>query len=528
MSVRHSGFSRTTQACSALAITAVLGACVQDRAPRAADLPQATPLAERGYERTTTHDEMVAFLEATAGASPRVRLHSMGTSVEGRALPYLTVSLGEFGAERNDRTMILIYAQQHGNEPGGKEGVLELGLELARGDHDEILRAVDVILVPQVNPDGAERHERRNADGVDLNRAHLVLDGAEVEALRTLFHRWEPEVAVDVHEYSPWSETWLERGWLRLWDLQIGLPTNLNTDPGIRRLAEEAFLPRAEAALEGQGFTVHNYIVGTPRGVRWSTADINDGRQGLAILHTLSFIYEGRRTLDPHGHLQRRATASRAGLEYLLRFSAEEGERIRRTVREARARARAGEPARFHLATSRAPGDEPLRIPVEQVTRQDQDWMVVDTVMVTIDPFRPRIVSERSTTLPCAYLVPGTRKDILSLLSRHQVKMHAVPVETELPAERMVIEGFESLELESLTPIPVVSRRPEAYSTGEGDALVPTAQLRGLMVATALEPESMHGLIRYPRFQELAREGLFPVLRVRDEAQCPSLSDSSS
>jgi hypothetical protein len=44
--------------------------------------------------------------------------------------------------------------------------------------------------------------------------------------------------------------------------------------------------------------------------------------------------------------------------------------------------------------------------------------------------------------------------------------------------------------------------------------LIPTAQLGGLMVATALEPASMHGLLVYPGFAGLAAIGPYPVSRV--------------
>ncbi len=480
----------------------------------ASPLPEETPLTASNHSQLTSHADIEDFLERLARASHRMELRSLGTSTEGRRIPYLKVSTGEFGADRDERTMVLIYAQQHGNEPSGKEGALELALELARGDHDDLLEGADVLLVPQVNPDGGERHQRQNAEGVDLNRSHFILDGVEVVALRELFHRWEPEVAVDVHEYYPWSDAWLAEGWLRLWDLQIGLPTNLNTDPEIRRLAEDSFLPGAIRALKDAGFTSHNYVVGSPEGLRWSTTNFNDGRQSLGLLHTLSFIYEGRREQEPAGRIAHRAEAQRTGLEHLIRFSSQEGARVRSTVREARRRAEAGEIGTHLLTMGRDYGDAPLEIPVEAVLEENGEWVVTDTVTAVIDEFRPVVTQGRTTTLPRAYLVPATEEGVIALLRRHHVEMETLDEGTELEVERIRIEGHTIEELENPTAIADVAKSLERYTAREGDVLVPTAQLRGVMVAAALEPESMHGLLGNGQFAHLDQVGDFPILRV--------------
>ncbi len=481
-----------------------------------AALPTQTPLAGADYSELTLYEPLMEFVEALA-VSPRVTLDTLGTSVEGRSIPYLKVGLGEFGAQREDRVLVLAFAQQHGNEPAGKEGALKLALELARGDHDELLRHVDLILVPQVNPDGGEIHQRQNAEGVDLNRSHLILDGPESRALRELFHRWEPEVAVDIHEYSPWSGAWLDEGWLRLFDMQIGLPTNLNVPEEIRDLAHDGFLAFATEALEGKGFTAHNYIVGSPESLRWSTTNVNDGRQGLAILNTLSFIVEGKRSEPRAEDMRRRAEVQRLTLESLLRFSAENRIQILNTVRGARERVREGEVEDFVLTMRREAGDGPLEIPVESVHRdEDGEWVVGDTVTARIEGWLPDIVADRVIPLPPAYLIPAGQDEVIALLEAHQVEIEVLDADMNLTVEQLTILGFIPHDLEGMVEIPETRAQEGNYRTAEGDVLVRTAQLRGLMVATALEPESMHGLLRYDRFESLATEGPFPIFRVTE------------
>ena len=54
-----------------------------------------------------------------------------------------------------------------------------------------------------VNPDGADRSQRRNASGADLNRDWLTLSQPETKAVRAAIDRFDPEVVIDEHELSP-------------------------------------------------------------------------------------------------------------------------------------------------------------------------------------------------------------------------------------------------------------------------------------------------------------------------------------
>jgi hypothetical protein len=44
--------------------------------------------------------------------------------------------------------------------------------------------------------------------------------------------------------------------------------------------------------------------------------------------------------------------------------------------------------------------------------------------------------------------------------------------------------------------------------------LVPTDQLQRFLIATALEPQSMHGLLQYNEFRHLQQKGRYPIVRV--------------
>ena len=206
------------------------------------------------------------------------------------------------------KPLVLIFCQQHGNEPSGKEAALIVARKLL-GEDAGLLDKLDLILVPQVNPDGSEAGQRHNANDMDLNRNHVILSEPESHALHGLFLDWMPEVALDVHEYNAVLSRWIEEGYIKDADEMLGGVTNLNIDPEIMRFTRDVFIPETGKGIEADGFRFHRYIVGEPfdgNVVRYSTTAINDGRQSLGIYNTLSFIFEGKRYGNLTNELEKR------------------------------------------------------------------------------------------------------------------------------------------------------------------------------------------------------------------------------
>lgn len=441
---------------------------------------------------------------------PNVQTERIAISHEGRAVTLVKVTTSEtFGADQG-KVRVLLFAQQHGDEPSGKEALLLLLAKAFSGNLAQVLERVDLLLVPQVNPDGSERRQRRTTHGIDLNRAHVVLNSPEVRALHDLFHIWMPHVTLDIHEYCALSSRWVESGVLRTADVQLGTLTNLNSSPAIRAYQRERMLPFVAGEMARQGYQCHEYVVGFPgSGVRHSTTEINDGRQSFGLLNTLSFLQEGRKWRGFTERMEYRVATQLASIEALLCYCRAQADEILALVRGERRKLRetAGTEAVVRMDHI-VEGNKPLLIP-------GCDAHLGKDLTVALSPYHSTVKPLRSVALPSAYLIPAEYARVAGLLAAHRVRVIPVEDAKSVRAEVPMIEKveWEVLEGESLAR-PQVDFRVGSVNLRPGDMVVPTGQLHALFLATLLEAESMWGLARYRQFASLMKEGAFPFKRI--------------
>ena len=93
----------------------------------------------------------------------------------------------------------------HGNESTGTKALFDLFnffenpkelLEISK----EILKKCTITIVPMLNPDGAIKYTRENAEGIDLNRDAVARKGVESRLLRTLLDDFNPDFCFNLHD----------------------------------------------------------------------------------------------------------------------------------------------------------------------------------------------------------------------------------------------------------------------------------------------------------------------------------------
>ncbi|MBD3224013.1 MAG: hypothetical protein GF313_04750 [Caldithrix sp.] len=132
----------------------------------------------------------------------------------------------------NPRWTLFFFAQQHGNEPAGKDALLYM-LQYLSKNPGLLPPNIELWIMPMINPDGAVQNKQRNAADADLNRAHLLLEQPETWVLHQIYKKIKPHVAVDCHEFSRDSEGYSRKGWLEWPEIMMDCANNPLLHPGI-------------------------------------------------------------------------------------------------------------------------------------------------------------------------------------------------------------------------------------------------------------------------------------------------------
>src|SRR5918994_2162571 len=149
-----------------------------------------------------------AYTAALDAASDRVRVVEIGRTVFGRPINMFIIG---YPAPKptaqavSDNPAALLNCNVHGNEPSSREGCLIIARELAFSDDPrtiDLLRNMNVLIVPAINGDGRAANTRGNSTGQDLNRDHSLLRQPETFALAAMVRDYTPEAAYDGHEFG--------------------------------------------------------------------------------------------------------------------------------------------------------------------------------------------------------------------------------------------------------------------------------------------------------------------------------------
>jgi hypothetical protein len=187
-----------------LTTATVSGACgtppISSPSPRFDVLRDRYPEAKMTalFERDFSAETFWSAVGPAVTSSPDLERVEVGRSAEGR--PLYRVSFGR------GTTSVLLWSQMHGDESTASMALADLiGLVGQEPDHPALRPVLDglrVHLVPVVNPDGAARFQRRNAQGIDINRDARRLATPEARALRAVHQDVDPAFGFNLHDQA--------------------------------------------------------------------------------------------------------------------------------------------------------------------------------------------------------------------------------------------------------------------------------------------------------------------------------------
>lgn len=501
---------------------------------------QAQPSLQSHAERTgwaglTPHDSVVAFYERLAALSPDVRVREVGRSLENRPLLLVTMarpSVAEpWAAHASGRPIVFISAQVHGDEPAGKEGLMLFARDVALGPLRPLLDRVIFVLVPQVNPDGAEAGTwgtRANAGGYNINRDYLRLINPETRAIVDAVAAWRPHIAIDAHELTGPRE----------YDFYTLHPTSLNAPDAVVRMAAGPLTAAVRDAVEAAGFSWFPYHI-QPDPTRVAELGLQAAEYGGRTLRgyggeqaAVTLLFESKRdreSPDARAAIGPRARMQRVAMEAVARFAADSAASLLATVHAAR-EAQRERGATFDAADSivvraeaASTGTVDYRMPE---FRRSSDGALERTgrVLDLHVALRDTAVATLSRVRPVAYLIEAHRTDLADALATHGLAVERIAepgrvrVESfRLDSARVADQPYEGYLPRSVHTTPV----PGLLDVAPGAWLVRADQPNAAVLFSLMEPESVDSFATLGAF--LAEEEAGELLPVHRVTELPSV-----
>jgi len=390
-----------------------------------------------GWHRQSTNEELSDFIHGLCKRCPRAYRFSLGSSPKyGFDLPLVIFTLEDLrgltlkeAAEKlrkNGKLTVQYTAQVHSNEAVSSEGAMAMMLALEGNLGDEVLGRLDVYIVPRINPDGAVEVIRQSpTTGDDMNRDYLYLNNWETRSVVSAYNLFYPEIAIDGHEKR---SDFLTAGESRCTDMEVQVGAGSLNHPA--RMTELAMEMAHVALSEGRKYGLRTHFYSNLASAAGGTA----GSSYYGTRNSLSFLVEtpGGPTLGSY-FLERRVLAHYAMASAILRFSVENEDRVKKTVRE----------SREEMIRRGAVYDEENLIVVEH---QNAPTGSLSTPMIFVpdgtvtDPereiaYQEQVIAARTRPRPTAYLVPkGLEKEerILRLVTDHALSYETLPAGVRL------------------------------------------------------------------------------------------------
>jgi len=521
-----------------------------------------TPAENCDYSEYTQHKDIVYFLSQLNRVSENLKV-----KVVGRTLPReeygskdlllcIITSEGVSNPEDLNRSKPTFYivGSKHGNEQSAKEASLMLIRDIVLGDLKPLLERMNFLFFPAANPYGNRFDMRRNEQNLDLNRDQVKLESPESEAINQIFREWMPEVTMDIHEKGD-----------DYYQVSIGCVSNPNIHQSLLNYSRNVLLSEIEEKLKTKNITFHEYLITQRMGIdssagvdyseedrgkreymkRYSTTDLNDGRNSPGIYQSLSFIQEGASRHDLET-LKQRTLYQYRGIQFMAESIADHGEEIislvwdlrKKLIRKARVYSE-NDKVRLRMKYDRDT-DEPF-IKIKQYKRAENrivgilkndkkagDPLIYEDIKpypypsereveeVVVANWFPKVKPLVSVARPLAYYIPSERKEVINTLLKHKIKVNFFKKDCFLDVQAYKVLEIVPAEYDYLAPQKISVKEKELNTVvKKGDFYISCDQPAADLIPCLLEPESQYGLIRYWMYDLVPEEGdVFPFYRI--------------
>ncbi|EFQ25169.1 carboxypeptidase [Colletotrichum graminicola] len=470
-----------------------------------------------GTKGPTDDDLLDTFVQGLADKNEWMTYNKANfTSEEGRPFPYLYLSstkLSRRASSSTSKVRVWIQGAVHGNEPAGDQSLLALlgALDANQTWAASLFEKLDIVILPRYNPDGVFYFQRTLATNYDPNRDHVKLARKQTRDIKTLFGKFNPHVAVDMHEYSAPTRFGDYR---HAADGLFSAAKNLNIHPDIRALSEELFAKNIGSAMESRGLRWEPYVTGGSSAdpafkptFAEAGSDAKIGRNAMGLTQCVTFLIEMRGIYLADQEFQRRTVAGLTMATSVLQTAADNAEKVYTTVESSIADFKSSDSEIIVTDSSAV-----IQRTFTMVNANNGSITQVPINFLSTTPVKANMTRAR----PAAYLIPAAWADLVERL-----RVSGLEAQTLIEPYKGTVEAYsiESAVLETGYYEGVVradvttSTLTKEVNLPAGSFLVSTKQKNAALAFVALEPENIDS---YASFNIVpVKEGdEYPIYRV--------------
>ncbi len=150
----------------------------------------------RHFPSDIRHSDVKKYIEEIAAMG--IRTEQVGRSFGGREIYQMEWGSGPL--------KVFMWSQMHGDETTATPALIDMFAYLQKHREIDWVREIGekmtIRAVPMLNPDGAELFQRRNLQGIDINRDAQNLATPEARLLKRLRDEWSPAIGFNLHNQN--------------------------------------------------------------------------------------------------------------------------------------------------------------------------------------------------------------------------------------------------------------------------------------------------------------------------------------
>jgi len=440
----------------------------------------------------TDYKELMTFLNDLKNKFPdKMEIKFIGESQKGYKIPIVLLNSG-----KKNNLKVWFKGGLHGNEPAGTEGLLYL-LDRLLNDINlkHLLDYTNLAILPMANIDGSIKQNRYASNGLDLNRDQTKLMAKESISIKQAFTNFNPDIAVDFHEYRPYRKDFARMsdfGITSVYDVMFLYSGNLNVPENIRKITDTLFVKNARSVVQSYGLKHHDYMSTTKHlgEIHFNQGSTNarSSATSYALNNTISTLIEIRGVGIGKTSFKRRVNSAFSIALSYLKTSFENSDFIKSELKKS-----------LNYNSSDIVVTSSRTVEKEMIQTIDLNSNKIIDYEVTIrDALRsnPTLIRNR----PTGYLILEENFELIEKLMVLGLEVNIIQNDSVMKVEKFKItnynDNFEKYEKMNLQSVKASLVKDE-ITVKQGTYLILTNQRASNILTELLEPEAPNSFVSF-------------------------------